>query len=165
MKGFYVLLKAQMKHCRRMSWGCSEGQGCIEELWILFAGVGGWGSALQAVSTSRVLHTGGHVGTGLASRSPHHKLGRGLGWQHDRGRRTGGHGEHVPAEHGERQRAKRGSMHQPLWSSSRSESLCPAKLAGKLLIAKNHTEHRATLFLSEKLSACYLTPLFFHQPT
>lgn len=126
MSGVYVLLKAQMKHCRRMSWGCSEGQGCIEELWILFAGVGGWGAALQAMSTSPVLHTGGHVGTGLASRSPHHKLGRGVGRQNDHGRRTGGH--NTCQQSMGKDREQRGAActsswtHYPKWRSLPSQA-------------------------------------------
>lgn len=63
------------------------------------------------------LHMGGHVDAGLASRSPHCKLGRGVGWQHDHGQENRGP-QYTPSEHGERQREKRGSMCWPLWSSS-----------------------------------------------
>lgn len=114
MSVVYVLLRAQTKPCRRVSCGCSE---CVEDLWILFAGVGEQGAALQAVSASPVLHMGGHISAGLASRLPYRKLGRGVGWQHDhRQENQGPH--HTPSEHEERQRQKKGSMHLPLWSNS-----------------------------------------------
>lgn len=61
--------------------------------------------------------------------------------------------------------SKEGQHAPTLGLTTQSEGLCPAKLARKLLIAKSHMDHRVTLFLPNKLPACYLTPLFFHQPT
>ena len=152
ISGIYVLLTAQIKPCRRMSCGCSEGQGCVEDLRILFASVGERGEALQAASASPVLHIGGHVGTGLASRSPHCKLGRGVDWQHDHRQENQGP-KHMPSEHGERQRQKKGSMRQPLWSSSwtcypKGRSL-PNQALWETPESWSHMEPRATLFLAK----------------
>jgi len=117
MSGVYVLLRAQTKSCRRMSCSCSEGQGCMEQPWIVFAGVGELAAALQAVSASPILYKDGHVCAGLAIRSPHCKLGIGGGWQHDHRQENWGP-QHMPSEHGERQREKRSSICRPLWSRS-----------------------------------------------
>lgn len=112
-----MLPRAQTKPCRRMFCGCSEGQRRVEELWILFAGVGEQGAALQAVSASPVLHMGEQVGASLAIRPPHRKLGRGVVWQHDHGQENWGP-LHMPSEHGERHTEKRGSKCQPQCFSS-----------------------------------------------